>query len=87
MSVTITESNVEEAALEILSDLGYKILYGPDIAPDGISPERQMNTIREHALDPLKGMLMVPEEEYSFLSSEAIKKGKRPEEFKREEFK
>jgi len=30
---------------------------------------------------------MVPEEEYSFLSSEAIKKGKRPEEFKREEFK
>ena len=41
MSATITESNVEEAALEILSDLGYKTLYGPDIAPDGISPERK----------------------------------------------
>lgn len=26
--------------LEVLSDLGYKIIYGPDIAPDGISPER-----------------------------------------------
>jgi hypothetical protein len=32
---------VEAAALEILSDLGYKILHGPDIAPDGTSTERQ----------------------------------------------
>lgn len=37
----ITESAVEEEALNILSDLGYKILYGPDIAPDGIFQERR----------------------------------------------
>ncbi len=41
MSYTITESEVEEAALEILSELGYKILHGPDIAPDGAAPERK----------------------------------------------
>ncbi|MBU4492310.1 MAG: hypothetical protein KKD69_07600 [Euryarchaeota archaeon] len=38
---TITESEVEEAALDILSELGYKILHGPDIAPDSINPQRQ----------------------------------------------
>lgn len=38
---SFTESEVEAAALEILSDLGYKILQGPDIAPGGTSPERQ----------------------------------------------
>ena len=26
----ITESHIEEAALKILDDLGYKILHGPD---------------------------------------------------------
>ena len=41
MKNIITESEVETAALEILSELGYKTLYGPDIAPDGTSPERQ----------------------------------------------
>lgn len=38
---TITESEVEEATLDILSELGYKILHGPDIAPDSINPQRQ----------------------------------------------
>jgi len=38
--ITITESHIEEAALEILDDLGYKILHGPDISPDGENPER-----------------------------------------------
>jgi type I restriction enzyme R subunit len=44
MSHTITESDVEQAALEILEGLGYKTLYGPDIAPEsegGTKPERQ----------------------------------------------
>ena len=41
MSTTISESEIEAAALEILSDLRYKILYGPDIAPDGINPQRK----------------------------------------------
>ena len=40
MTPTIRESTVEEAALEILDGLGYKILHGPDISPDGENPER-----------------------------------------------
>ncbi|RCV65959.1 type I restriction enzyme, R subunit [Methanophagales archaeon] len=40
MLPTITESHIEEAALEILDGLGYKILHGPDISPDGENPER-----------------------------------------------
>ena len=35
-----TESHVEEAALGWLSGLGYAVLHGPDIAPDGPTPER-----------------------------------------------
>lgn len=40
---SITESDIEQAALEILTELGYGTLYGPDIAPppDGINPQRQ----------------------------------------------
>jgi type I restriction enzyme R subunit len=37
----MSESEVEEGALEILSELGYKILNGLDIAPDGINAERR----------------------------------------------
>ena len=36
----IIESVVEDAALEWLSDLGYDVLHGPDISPDGSAPER-----------------------------------------------
>lgn len=36
-----TESHVEEAALEWLQDLGYGFLHGPDIAPGGLSQERE----------------------------------------------
>ena len=36
----ITESEIEQFALDILSGLGYKVIYGPDIAPDGGRPER-----------------------------------------------
>ena len=35
-----TESDVEDASLEWLSGLGYAVLYGPDISPDGPTPER-----------------------------------------------
>lgn len=41
MSHIITESEVEQVALDIFFDLKYKIIYGPDIAPDGSHPERQ----------------------------------------------
>ena len=36
------ESVVEEAAIEYLVELGYDYIHGPDIAPDGTSPERTM---------------------------------------------
>ena len=41
MSRVITESEVEQVALDILSELKYKVIYGPDIAPDGPRPERR----------------------------------------------
>ena len=41
MTFGMTESDVEEGALEILSGLGYNILHGLDIAPDGINPQRK----------------------------------------------
>ena len=40
MSIKLTESHVEEAALEWLSGLGYAVLHGPDISPDGAASER-----------------------------------------------
>lgn len=36
----LTESEIENVALNFLFDLGYQIVYGPDIAPDGANPER-----------------------------------------------
>ena len=36
----LTESLVEDAALEWLAGIGYAVLYGPDISPDGSMPER-----------------------------------------------
>lgn len=36
-----TESDLEKAVLEWLEELGYSIAFGPDIASDGESPERQ----------------------------------------------
>ena len=35
-----SESHVEDAALGWLSGLGYNVIHGPDIAPDGATPER-----------------------------------------------
>ncbi len=41
MSKVIIESEIEQVALDILSELKYKVIHGPDIAPDGTNPERQ----------------------------------------------
>lgn len=38
--MTMTEAEVEQAAIEYLTELGYEHVHGPDIAPDGTSPER-----------------------------------------------
>ena len=35
-----TESEVEDAALEWLAELGYAVLHGPDIGPEGPAQER-----------------------------------------------
>ena len=38
--IRFTESEVEDAALEWLAGLGYAVLHGPDIGPEGPAPER-----------------------------------------------
>jgi hypothetical protein len=50
-----------------------------------LSEERQWVTVHYHAMDPLKGQLKIPEEEYTFLGRAATEAGKRPEEWKKEE--
>jgi len=40
----ITESEVEQVALDILSEIGYEVIFGPDIAPDGDHPERSSHS-------------------------------------------
>ena len=37
---TIYESDIEEVSLDWLTDLGYTVLHGPDIAPDMPNAER-----------------------------------------------
>jgi type I restriction enzyme R subunit len=37
----LTEQDIENITLEILEELGYKIVYGPDIAPDSENPKRK----------------------------------------------
>ena len=37
---TLHESDIEDAALEWLGELGWKIAHGPDIAPDTPASER-----------------------------------------------
>jgi type I restriction enzyme, R subunit len=36
----MTEDQLEQEALAWLADVGYTVVYGPDIAPDGPAPER-----------------------------------------------
>ncbi len=58
--------------------------YG--MKPGGPEIARQLVAIREHALDPLKGLITVPEEEHGFFGKAAIEKGK-GEEWKKEKYK
>ena len=37
----ITESDIELLAIQCLQNLGYEYVYGPSIAPDGNTPERE----------------------------------------------
>ncbi len=47
---------------------------------------RQSQIIRDHAWEPIKDLLEMPEEEWTMLSQAAIKKGKKPEFWKKGEF-
>ena len=38
---TITEADVEQVALDLLSGLGWGVAHGPDIAPDTPNAERR----------------------------------------------
>jgi type I restriction enzyme, R subunit len=40
MNGKFTEDHVEQVCLDWLEDLGYGVLHGPDISPDGDTPER-----------------------------------------------
>lgn len=41
MSKFISEEDVENISLDLFRELGYDIIHGPDIAPDGPAPERK----------------------------------------------
>jgi len=59
--------------------------YG--VSPRGLlAEERQWVTIFNNAMNPLKGLLKIPEEEYTALGRAATEEGKRPEEWKKEEY-
>lgn len=47
--------------------------------------KQQLVAVRDHAWDPLKGLVIIPEEEHTFLSRAAVEKGK-AEEWKRAKF-
>src|SRR5229473_1513786 len=42
---TITENEIEIIGLDYLKQLGYGVLAGPEISPDGEHPERQYNEV------------------------------------------
>jgi len=62
-----------------LEFFGMKGLTGGDIV-------RQIQIVRDKAFEPMKDLLEIPEEEWTMLSQTAIKKGKRPEVWKKGEF-
>ncbi|MHC4587106.1 MAG: hypothetical protein ACYS3N_21440 [Planctomycetota bacterium] len=47
---------------------------------------RQKLIMQQHAWEPLKDMLEIPDEEWTFLSQAAMKRGKKPETWKKSEF-
>jgi type I restriction enzyme, R subunit len=62
MQTTFTEANLEQAFIEVLQDLGYEYVFGPDLACDGQYAERAdykdvilENRLREELLRINKG--------------------------------
>lgn len=69
---------------DVLPDKLPEEFYG--MKPGGPEIARQLVMIREHALDPMRGLITVPEEEHGFFGKAAIEKGK-GEEWKKEKYK
>ncbi len=57
--------------------------YRGAVAGDEI---RQMQIIREHAYEPLRDLMEMPDEEFGMLSKTILAKGKKPEQWKKAEF-
>ncbi|MCL2135439.1 MAG: type I restriction endonuclease subunit R [Candidatus Bathyarchaeota archaeon] len=51
----MSEAEVEEMCLAMLGELGYDVIYGPDISEDGIAPERSYGEVV--LVDRLRRML------------------------------
>ncbi len=47
----MNEDKVEQNALEILEELGFEILHGPDIGPDGTGEREYTNPVLRHRLE------------------------------------
>ncbi|MCD6236366.1 MAG: type I restriction endonuclease subunit R [Thermoplasmata archaeon] len=45
MSIFISEEDVEQFALDVLTGLGYERVYGPDISEGGLNPERRYDEV------------------------------------------
>lgn len=70
---------LRQIALYLEKDVPYEKLppefYGISVQNEAVWA-RQLVAMREHAWDPLEGLLSVPEEKHGFLSKSAVDKGK-----------
>jgi type I restriction enzyme R subunit len=46
----MTEDKIEQEALNILGQLGWKVLHGPEIGPDGIGERKYNQVVLERRL-------------------------------------
>ena len=46
----MTEDHIEQHALDILRDLGWRVLHGPDIGPDGSCERKYSDVVLENRL-------------------------------------
>ncbi|MEM5853724.1 MAG: hypothetical protein QXG39_02675 [Candidatus Aenigmatarchaeota archaeon] len=85
-SVTALKLIIEHLEKDIPPEklMEYPSFFGIDLNQTA-SMERQLTIIKEHALDPLRGLITVPEETHTFLGRAAVEKGK-AEEWRRERY-
>jgi hypothetical protein len=85
-SITALQLIVESLEKDVLPEklMEHPEFFGIDIKQVA-SIERQKTVIREHAFEPLRGLIVVPEEAHTFLGRAAVEKGK-AEEWRRERY-